>query len=134
MEMRKKNRSAYERKQPTQQSQPVVPKLHVMRLDTRQDGGSQILPGSRQSTRITYSSVNLVQGSQQVSREKPTSVNKNNKSEYISCGFRPKLLKKSLQDNPLVLGSILKKKLRVMERHELDRYLTAVIKPQKPLI
>lgn len=86
-----------------------------MRLETRHDNRSQILPANRESVRNTHSSVNLMQRSQNVSLEKPPS-NKHQKNEYIPAGFRPKMLKKSLQDNPLVLGGILKKKLRVMQR------------------
>lgn len=58
MEMRKRNRSAYERKQPTLQSLTSVPKLQVMRLETRPDNRSQILPNSKESNRKIHSSVN----------------------------------------------------------------------------
>jgi hypothetical protein len=62
-----------------------------------------------------------------------TSVNLNHliqtrtKSEYIPYKFKPKLTQKTLQDNPLMLGSIIKKKLRILERKDIDKYLTSII-------
>lgn len=46
---------------------------------------------------------------------------------FIARGFKPRMAKKSLQDNPLLLGSILKKKLKVMEKVEVDQYLRTVL-------
>jgi hypothetical protein len=49
------------------------------------------------------------------------------RSLFIARGFKPRMAKKSLQDNPLLLGSILKKKLKVMEKVEVDQYLRTVL-------
>jgi hypothetical protein len=35
--------------------------------------------------------------------------------------------KKSLQDNPLILGNIIKKKMKVLDQEGLDKYLTSII-------
>jgi hypothetical protein len=35
---------------------------------------------------------------------------------------------KALQNHPLILGNILKRKLQTMERIDVDRFLTSVIK------
>lgn len=44
-------------------------------------------------------------------------------STSIVSGFKPKMKPKLLYDNPFILGNIIKKKLKVLARGDIDQYL-----------
>lgn len=46
--------------------------------------------------------------------------------KIIIDGLMPKLRPKMLQDNPFMLGNIIRKKLRVLAEGDIDKYLSSI--------
>ena len=47
-------------------------------------------------------------------------------SSILVSGFKPKLKPKLLQDNPFILGNIIRKKLKVLAGGDIDKYLSSM--------